>query len=107
VISLKAPILTVASSTTVPAASSDEVTRMPTGVAPAVTVGSLGGARMIFTVPDASGKSERVGGAKVTQGAADPSASKEKRSTTVPVLRTCMANVVLRPGSTSTVGCDS
>ena len=62
---------------------------------------------MMLTVPDASGNSDSVGGAKVTHAAIAPSASKVKRSTTVPVLRTVMANVALRPGSTSTVACDS
>jgi hypothetical protein len=61
---------------------------------------------MMLTVPDASGKRESVAGANVTQAAAWPSASKVKRSTTVPVFRTVMANVALRPGSTSTIACD-
>ncbi len=66
----------VASSTTLPAGSSDEVIRTPNGVGPAGTVGWRGGARMTLTVPDASGNNESESGLKLTHGSAAPKASK-------------------------------
>ena len=74
--SLKARTSTVASSTTLPAGSSDDVTRTPNGVGPACTVGWRGGARMMLTVPDASGNNDSESGLKLTHGAAAPRASK-------------------------------
>src|SRR5262245_40124150 len=89
------------SSTTEPAGSSCEDTRMPNGDVPAGTSAERGGANRTVIVVSSPGSRFTVAGSAVAHRAGSPTTSIANWSTTPPELRTTTEQVTSCPASTT------